>query len=188
MDQLATNFLSQQSGPTAIVIGVLAVLIWLAVKLKKAVSAVWPFIRKFVSVVEDLFGTEARPGVAARPGLMARMATGEANDHAITTTLAEHSKALLELQPNHGGSMKDVLKATREDLAALRRDLTRHIEDQRTAVTNAEASAIDAVAAVVGAREAVVGARDAVVGAQEAVLAAAARSAEVHVVNVVSTP
>lgn len=179
MEQLATDFLSQQSGPVAVLIGVIAVLVWLAVKLKKAVSTVWPFIRKLVTVVEDLFGTEARPGVPARPGLMTRMAKSEENDVAITTTLAEHSKALLELQPNHGGSMKDVLKATREDLAALRRDLTRHIEDQRTAVVNAEASNVEAVAAVVSAKEAVV-------GAQEAVLAAASRSAEVHVVNVVS--
>lgn len=127
MEKLAIDFLSTQTGPTAIVIGVIAVIIWLLVKLKKAVSSVWPFIRKLVTVVEDLFGTEARPGVDARPGLMQRMAEGEERDARIEATLADHSKTLLELQPNHGGSMKDVLKATREELKALREDFTEHM-------------------------------------------------------------
>lgn len=149
------------------IIGVIAVLVWALVKTKKAVSTVWPFLRKLVTVVEDLFGTEARPGVPARPGLMARMASSEANDAQVNlilaetkATLAEHSSALLELRPNHGGSMKDVLKATREELAALRKDLTTHINEQRTAVSEA---------------------KEAVVGAKEAVLAAATDRAEVHV-------
>lgn len=159
------DFLGQQSGFTALIIGVIAVFIWLIVKTKKAVSAVWPFIRKLVAVVEDLFGTEARPGVPARPGLMARMAVGEAADRQITATLAEHSTALLELRPNHGGSMKDVLNATRKELASLQTQLNDHIEEQRTATINAEASAVEAVAAVVDAKEAVVGAKEAVIAA-----------------------
>jgi uncharacterized protein YicC (UPF0701 family) len=178
MEQLATDFLSQQSGAAAAWIGGVAFVVYAIVKIKKAVSAVWPFVKKLVTVVEDLFGAEARPGVPARPGLMARMQTSEENDISITATLAEHSSALLELRPNHGGSMKDVLKATREDLAALREDLTKHITEQRTATVNAEASAIEAVAAVVSAKEAVV-------GAQEAVVAAAKERAEVHV-NVIA--
>lgn len=172
MEKLAIDFLGQQSGPLAILIGVIAALIWLSVKLKKAVSTVWPFIRKLVTVVEDLFGTEARPGVDARPGLMTRMAASEAADVAITTTLNQHSKALLELQPNHGGSMKDVLNAALrqiteqgERLGGLETKLTQHIADQKTAVTNAEVASM-------GAREAVVGAQAAVVAAGAAVVAA----------------
>jgi hypothetical protein len=160
VEKLAIDFLSQQNGVLAVVIGVIAVVIWLLVKLKKAVSSVWPFLRKLVAVVEDLFGTEARPGVEARPGLMYRMAIGEERDARIEATLAEHSQTLLELQPNHGGSMKDVLKATREDLAALREDLTAHIAAQKSAVTEA---------------------KEAVVDAKDAVLAAAHDRAEVHV-------
>lgn len=128
MEKLALDFLSTQSGPTAVVIGVIAVIIWLLVKLKKAVSSVWPFIRKLVAVVEDLFGTEARPGLEARPGIMERLAVSEEVDRITTATLADHSKVLLELQPNHGGSMKDVLKATRHELAELRKDLVDHIK------------------------------------------------------------
>lgn len=172
MEKLAVDFLGQQTGPLALVIGVIAALIWLIVKTKKAVSTVWPFIRKLVAVVEDLFGTEGRPGVEARPGIMARMASGEATDRAITATLAEHTEALLELRPNHGGSMKDVLNATRKELASLKTQLNDHISEQRTAVVNAETSAIDAVAAVRGAQEAVVGAKEAVVEAKDAVTAA----------------
>lgn len=151
MDQLVTNFLSQQSGATAAWIGGISLVVYAIVKIKKAVSAVWPFVRKLVTVVEDLFGAEARPGVEARPGLMARMQKSEENDVRITAVLESHSETLKELQPNHGGSMKDVLRATREELASLREDLTAHISEQRSAVTNAEASVALAEAAVVAA-------------------------------------
>jgi hypothetical protein len=133
VEQIVADFLSQQSGTTAAWIGGVAFVVWLIIKIKKVVSAVWPFVHKLIIVVEDLFGTEARPGVDARPGLMERMKTSEENDIQITATLQQHSEALLELRPNHGGSMKDLVRSISNEQKALREAFDLHVKAQQGA-------------------------------------------------------
>lgn len=118
MEKLAVDFLSEQTGPLAILIGVLAALCWLIPKTVKGAKAVWLFLTKLVTVVEDLFGTPAREGIdEGKPGIMAR--------------LAGHDKELkairYEVQYNSGGSLKDAVRNTNQAVATLREELAAHI-------------------------------------------------------------
>lgn len=187
------QFVATLPGP-ALVIGVvvlvLTILFWLGSKAKRMLASVIPFFVKVVTVVNDMFGQEARPGVPAQPGLMARMKSGEDSDAeikaaqavtstalvAVTATLTVHSEALKELRPNHGGSMKDVLKEALTAIKAQSTQLTEqgaqigvlesilsgHISSQQAAVEGAKAAVINADEAVKGAKAAVVDARAAV--------------------------
>ena len=128
------SYASSQPGPLALIGGCLLVLIWLIGVSRKAVAALWAFGRKAVSVVNDLFGEEARPGVDARPGIMARMKDSEERDvkfadtlAGLVTTLEHHSSVLRELEPNHGGSIKDKINAVDKRLAKVETNLDHHL-------------------------------------------------------------
>lgn len=131
MLQFLQSLIGQYPLPVSITAIVLILLGWTALKIKKAVTTMWPFVQKLVRVVDDLFGTEAREGVDARPGLMERMASSEAADRKTAETLAQHTEALKELQPNHGGSMKDVLNKINTRIETLEKNFAEHIASQR---------------------------------------------------------
>ena len=59
-------------------------------------------VRRFNHHLDDVMGTEARPGVAARPSLVERLAS------------IEH-----ELHPNSGGSLRDAVDRTERRLSGL---------------------------------------------------------------------
>lgn len=81
--------------PLAPWIAVLAVLVWVVVK-------VWAPVRKFMHLVDDLVGEPERAGVPARPGLMERV---QSIEHEVTT--------------NHGSSLKDAVKELSDSVTEL---------------------------------------------------------------------
>ncbi|ASR84156.1 membrane protein [Arthrobacter phage Wheelbite] len=95
--------------------GVIAVVVFIVAKIKRATKAVTPWVKKLTHLVEDLVGEEARPGVDARPGLMVRMQSSEQKLDAVTQTLEDHNEVLKELRPNHGGSIKDRIRDLHAD-------------------------------------------------------------------------
>lgn len=76
----------------------------------KGVKFVLKLARRVSEFLDDWNGEPAREGVEERPGVMKRLA------------------ALEELQPNHGGSVKDAVKRIDENLVHLRRDFDAHVE------------------------------------------------------------
>jgi hypothetical protein len=61
----------------------------------------WPFVRKINHFIDDMLGTEARPGVDAKPGWNERL------------DRIEH-----ELHPNSGKSLRDAVDQQGRDLKA----------------------------------------------------------------------
>ena len=99
-----------------------------------AIHKAWPFVRRFVGVINDFAGEEARPGVERRPGLMERMARQEqadvektrkideltvqmsrvrADQVAMASDMAEVKK---EVTTNGGSSLKDAVGKLREQV------------------------------------------------------------------------
>ncbi|ASR83653.1 membrane protein [Arthrobacter phage LiSara] len=95
--------------------GVIAVVVFIVTKIKKAVKAVTPWVKKLQHLVEDLVGEDARPGVDARPGLMVRMKASEEKLEAVISKQVDHDEVLKELRPNHGGSIKDRIRDLHAD-------------------------------------------------------------------------
>lgn len=128
------NFIATQSGALTAALLALVILIGLIVLVVKSVRP----LRWLVNGLGDLFGQPARPGVERVPGIVERQAstdkrlddmqTGMAS---ITATLAQHGELLLELAPNHGGSLKDITVATHLRVA----DLAGKIEQANTPPT-----------------------------------------------------
>jgi hypothetical protein len=82
--------------------GILAVLTGFGALARK----VWPYVRKFVHLIDDWFGEPERDGVPGRPGVMKRLQ--DIDDHGKRTDrrldAIEH-----ELKPNSGHSLRDVV-------------------------------------------------------------------------------
>ncbi|ASR83949.1 membrane protein [Arthrobacter phage Shrooms] len=116
MPEMLTQ-LTEQFPVLATIGGVLAVVIFIGAKIKKAVTAVKPWLTKVTHLVNDLVGEEARPGVDERPGLMVRMQTSEKKLDGVTAKLVDHDEVLKELRPNHGGSIKDRIRDLHADSA-----------------------------------------------------------------------
>ncbi|ATW59946.1 membrane protein [Arthrobacter phage Waltz] len=114
MPEMLTQ-LTEQFPVLATIGGVLAVVIFIGAKIKKAVKAVKPWFTKLTHLVNDLVGEEARPGVDERPGLMVRMQTSEKKLDVVTAKLEDHDEVLKELRPNHGGSIKDRIRDLHAD-------------------------------------------------------------------------
>lgn len=76
------------------------------------VVKVWPVVRKFVHLIDDLTGEPDRPGVPGRPGVMDRLAQ------------VEH-----ELKPNSGTTIKDAVNRidSRTELLGQRLDAVERV-------------------------------------------------------------
>ena len=73
------------------------------------VRLVWPVLKKWSDLADDLLGEKARPGVPARPGLMERMQSveGEQKRQGDDLALVKH-----EVMPNTGTSLNDAVRRT----------------------------------------------------------------------------
>ncbi|MFI6496013.1 hypothetical protein [Nonomuraea typhae] len=85
-------------------IGAAVALLW------RGAALLIALIRKINDFLDDWNGEPEREGVPERPGVMKRLSTIEA-----------------ELQPNHGGSIKDAVKRTDENLYQLRKDFDAYV-------------------------------------------------------------
>jgi hypothetical protein len=85
----------------------------------KAARFLVPLARKIQHGIDDLFGEEERPGVPARPGVVAQVAGLK---ETVQTILAE-------VQPNHGGSIKDKTDKNSRDIEHLTRKVDGVVSD-----------------------------------------------------------
>jgi hypothetical protein len=90
---------------TALAVAVLGLLGW-------ALRSAWRVLRRVTHFLDDYAGEPARDGMPARPGFMARLTSAE---NAIGLVLAE-------TQPNHGGSLRDVVHKAADDIAEIKVD------------------------------------------------------------------
>jgi hypothetical protein len=109
------QFIISQSGIVAVILCVFIALGMLIFALFKAAK---PY-KWVLTLLGDLSGQPARPGVPARPGLMERQATTEAQLTQALGILEVHTERLKELEPNHGGSIKDHVSLTQETVSSL---------------------------------------------------------------------
>ena len=102
----------------------LVALIVLIIVLIAFVRVVWPVLKRWADLADDLLGEKARPGVPARPGLMERMASieGEQKRQAVDLALVKH-----EVLPNTGTSLNDAVRRTEAHAKALEKRLDDHI-------------------------------------------------------------
>jgi hypothetical protein len=108
-------FITSQSGSFAVIIGVILILGLLGFGLFKLAKPYgW-----ILQLLGDLSGQQARPGVPARPGLMERQATTEAQLSQALEILTTHTERLRELEPNHGGTIKDQVRETHASITTL---------------------------------------------------------------------
>lgn len=91
-----------------------------------AVVKAWPWVRRAVHLVDDLYGSDARPGVAARPGLAERLAVLE---HDVADTKQAAQAAAYHSAPNSGHSAYDALIDKVDHIAEIFGD---HVEDSKT--------------------------------------------------------
>lgn len=103
-------FVMSQTGSFAVTIFVLFIIGLIIVGLVKLAK---PF-GWLKNLLGDLNGEPARPGFDARPGIMERQANTEKMLAQVLTVQGEHTEALKELAPNHGGSIKDHIRVLYE--------------------------------------------------------------------------
>lgn len=106
----------------------LVALIVMVTALSMIAKFVWPVIKKWADLADDLMGEKARPGVPARPGLMERMATVEEKTESI-----HH-----EMFPNSGGSLRDAVDRQEQATARVEEKLdndNRRISDLDDRIT-----------------------------------------------------
>ena len=72
----------------------------------------WRVLRRVTHFLDDYAGEPARDGMPARPGFMARLASAE----------TQIGLVLAETQPNHGGSLRDVVHKAAADIAEVKAD------------------------------------------------------------------
>lgn len=80
-----------------------------------AVRKVWPWLRRAVYLVDDLYGTDARPGVPARPGVAERLTALESD---VSDTKEAAQSAAYHSKANSGHSAYDILAAKVDEIAA----------------------------------------------------------------------
>lgn len=90
---------------TALAVAVAGCLLWMA-------RHTWRVIRRVIHFLDDYSGQPARDGMPARPGLMARL----------TSVEESVSRLAVEMQPNHGTSLRDVVHQTARDVAEIKQD------------------------------------------------------------------
>jgi hypothetical protein len=118
------TFVMSQGGSLTIVLSVLAILVLIIFALFKAAKPYgW-----IMTLLGDLSGQPARPGVPARPGLMERQATTEAQLGQALEILDDHTVRLKELEPDHGESIKDHVRVTHESVVQLVHNVQRLTE------------------------------------------------------------
>ncbi|MHC6175480.1 hypothetical protein [Glutamicibacter sp. X7] len=91
--------------------------LWLCVR---TLFKSWPFIRKFVGLVNALVGTDEEPGIAKRMDAQADK-LGELQERV--------EKIHHEVTPNHGGSMNDAQRRTEAKVGRLADALDKHISE-----------------------------------------------------------
>lgn len=100
----------------------------------------WPWVAKAVHLIDDLYGTDARPGVPAIPGVVARIASLE---HDVSDTKTAAESAAYHSAPNGGGSAFDArtrqIEAMSEQVSSISADVqhvsdqvARHVEESKT--------------------------------------------------------
>ena len=94
----------------------LVALVLLIIAVALFVKFVWPVLKRFADLVDDLLGEDARAGVPARPGLMERMQSVESEQKRQGDEQQRQSEVLAlvkhEVLPNTGTSLNDAVRRT----------------------------------------------------------------------------
>jgi hypothetical protein len=90
------------------------------------IRKVWPIIRRLGDFADDWAGEPGRPGVPGRAGVMVRL-------QSIETAQADQGRVLKELQPNGGGSVRDLIHQLRDGMHGMKDDIEqlRAADDRR---------------------------------------------------------
>lgn len=103
-------------------IAVVAVVAAIATAVRKA----WPWLARLVHLVDDLYGTDARPGVPRRRGVAERL---EALEQDMSTTMAAASSAAFHSKPNGGSSAYDAMTRKIDNITQIVSD---HVGESKT--------------------------------------------------------